>query len=112
VAIIKKDAKELGISTEGKNLQNLAKEVFETRIKKEAKDLGISINNKNIRELAHEVREKRIYQAAEKVGVDTKGKTTHDIFKEIMLKHGDKVKELNLFPKDNMKFYFLDKPKN
>ncbi|MFK4996753.1 hypothetical protein ACI2OX_02065 [Bacillus sp. N9] len=48
-----------------------------------------------------------IYNAAEKLGVNTDGKTSEEIFHEIMMNHGEKVRELNLFPfqKDNIIFF-------
>lgn len=108
---IKKVAKELGISTNGKELKEVVHEIRETQIKKEAKELGISIKNKDLREVAHEVREKRIFQAAEKLGIETKNKSANELFKEIMTNHADKVKELNLFPHKQDKLFFFDRSK-
>ncbi|MFJ5762474.1 hypothetical protein ACIQAA_25765 [Neobacillus sp. NPDC093182] len=108
---IKKDAKELGIATEGKDLHGLAREIHETQIKKDAKELGISTDNKDFHTIAHEVREKRIFQAAEKLGIETKNKSADELFKEIITNHADKAKELNLFPRKGGKLHFFDKSK-
>ncbi|MGF6949277.1 cell division protein FtsL [Neobacillus sp. B4I6] len=108
---IKKVAKDLGISTNGKELKDLVHEIREIQIKKDAKELGISIENKNLRKVAHEVREKRIFQAAKKLGIETKNKSANEVFKEIITNHADKVKELNLFPTKEGKIFFFDRSK-
>ena len=101
----------MGISTEGKEIRDVAREVRETQIKKEAKELGISTANKDFHQIAHEVRDKKIFQAAEKLGIDTKNKSTDELFNEIMTKHADKLKELDLFPHKDRMMHFFKGPK-
>jgi len=64
-ARLTKAAKQLGIKTEGKSLDELAREVNETRIKQQAQKLGIHAEGKDIEQLAQEVRETLITRAAE-----------------------------------------------
>ncbi|MEH7303810.1 hypothetical protein [Neobacillus drentensis] len=78
-------------------------------LKKEAKELGISTNNKDLHKLANEVREKQIFQAADKLGIETKNKSAKELFNEIMTNHADQAKELNLLPNKGEKIFFFDR---
>ncbi|MCM2532422.1 hypothetical protein NDK43_08495 [Neobacillus pocheonensis] len=81
--------------------------MYDARIHKQAKELGIDTNGKDLREISHEVREKTILQAAQKLGIETKNKSTQEIFNEIITNHADKVKELNLFPAERGNWHFF-----
>ncbi|AND40908.1 hypothetical protein [Cytobacillus oceanisediminis] len=56
--MVKIEAKELGISIDGKFIQQIAQEVREKKVTDLAKDLGISTNNKSTAELISEIEEK------------------------------------------------------
>lgn len=77
------EAKDLGIETEGKELEEIAKEVRETNIKNEAKELGIETDGKEIRELVKEISETNIKNKAKELGIETKGKELKEIAKEV-----------------------------
>lgn len=95
--IIKKRAEELGIETEGKETEVLAREIHETKILEKAKELGIKTEGKKIEEIAKEVRELHILNKAKELGISTDGKEIKDIAYEIretlIMK---KAKELNI----------------
>jgi hypothetical protein len=81
--IIKQKAKELGIDSDGKDMDTLAKEVWETEIKKEAKELGITTDGKDLYELAKEVRETQVNKEAKELGISTENKDLHTIAHEV-----------------------------
>jgi hypothetical protein len=81
--IIKQKAKELGIDSNDKDLEALAKEVWETEIKKEAKELGIATEGKDLHNLAREVHETQIKKDAKELGISTDNKDLHTIAHEV-----------------------------
>lgn len=81
--LIKKRAETLGIETKGKEFDVLAKEVHETEIKKTAKELGISTEGKDLRDVAHEIRETQIKKEAKELGISTDNKDLHDLAHEV-----------------------------
>jgi hypothetical protein len=92
--IVKKEAKKLGIPTEGKDTRELAHEVMSAKVKADAKELNITIDGKMMHELIREVRKKKVENAAKELGISTKDKTMHEIMKAIKDKDPDKLKEL------------------
>jgi hypothetical protein len=78
-AMIKKRAEALGIDTKGKDLDSLAKEVRKTEITKEAKELGVSTEGRELGDLAREVRETQIKNDAKKLGITTSNKDLHEL---------------------------------
>ncbi|WP_175640680.1 hypothetical protein [Metabacillus schmidteae] len=81
--IIKKRAEELGIETEGKETEVLAREIHEAKILEKAKELGIKTEGKKIEEIAKEIRETLIMKKAKELKIDTTGKSLDDLSKEI-----------------------------
>jgi hypothetical protein len=81
--IIKQKAKELGIDSNGKDIDALAKEVWETEIKKDAKELGIATEGKDLHDLAREVHETQIKKDAKELGISTDNKDLHTIAREV-----------------------------
>lgn len=82
-AKILEKAKELGIKTEGKKIEEIAKEIRELHILNKAKELGISTDGKQIEDIAYEIRETLIMKKAKELKIDTEGKSLDDLSKEI-----------------------------
>jgi hypothetical protein len=82
-AMLKKKAAELGIETEGKESQELAKDIREVELKKEAAELGISTEGKEFSELASEVYEAKIMKQAETLGITIENKELRELAKEV-----------------------------
>ncbi|MEW8987995.1 MAG: hypothetical protein AB2401_13540, partial [Bacillus sp. (in: firmicutes)] len=80
---LEKKAKELGISTEGKDSETIATEVREAMIKKKAEELGIKTEGKNFDTLAKEVKETFIKKQAEELGIKTDGKDSDTLAREV-----------------------------
>ncbi|HWO97070.1 MAG TPA: hypothetical protein VNM45_12150 [Bacillus sp. (in: firmicutes)] len=80
---VKAQAKELGIKTEGRDIHDVAKEVFETKVKAEAKKLGIETEGRDIRDVAKEVFETKVKSEAKELGIETEGKDIHQVAKEV-----------------------------
>lgn len=76
-------AKELGIETEGKEFQAIAKEVTETRIKQAATEFSINAEGKTIQELAKEVHHAKVKEKAAELGINSEGKDPKALAKEV-----------------------------
>lgn len=64
------------------------------KVKKEAKELGISIDGKFIQQIAQEVREKKVANLAKDLGISTKDKSTADLLAEIEEKDNAKLQDV------------------
>lgn len=76
-------AKEMGIETEGKEVEEVAKELRETHIMNKAKELGIKTDGKDMEDIANEIRETLIMNKAKELNIDTEGKTLDELGKEV-----------------------------
>ncbi|WLR50541.1 hypothetical protein LC040_14930 [Bacillus tianshenii] len=92
-------AKELGIETEGKELQDVANEVRQAAMNTAAKELGIEVADKTPQELHQAIHEAKILQAAEKLGVKTEGRELNEVMADIHTNHAEEAREMGLFGK-------------
>ncbi len=83
LAELQADATALGISTEGKDVPTLRKEVYEAKTLAEAKALGITTEGIAIKDLRAEIREARTLAKAAELGVATEGKDIDALHEEI-----------------------------
>ena len=88
-------AKDLGISTTGKDAETLMGEIREVTFKSEAKKLGIKTANKDIDTLAEEVQLAKLKETAKDLGISTDGKDAEALLDAIRLANLQKeAKEL------------------
>lgn len=82
-ALIKMEARELGIETKGKDPEALAKEIFEARITNAATELGIEIEGREMRDIIKEVHHMKVIKKAKELGIKADGKEAKSLAKEV-----------------------------
>ena len=79
-------------------MTELSREVHKAAILKKTNELGITTDGKQIKQIAHEVKEESINQSAVKLGIETKDKTTREILDEILTNYHEEARKQKLFP--------------
>ncbi len=77
-------AKKLGIDPEGKDPKELGKEMHQAIVLQKAEELGIETEEKDPKTLAKEVQKRILNEKAEELGIETKGKDLKQLKKDVM----------------------------
>ncbi|MFC7370285.1 hypothetical protein ACFQPF_01155 [Fictibacillus iocasae] len=94
---LKKRAKENNVTIDGKSFREISREIIQAELKKEAQKLGVSIDDKNFRQLAEDVRTATMKSEAKKLNIKTEGKEIRVLAKEVReAKISKKAKELGI----------------
>lgn len=80
---VKEEAEKFGISTDGKDVLVLEKEIQEEKLRIEAESLGIETDGKGTGELSEEIYKKKLTQEAEAIGISTEGKSLSALTQEL-----------------------------
>ncbi|MFS1511003.1 M56 family metallopeptidase [Chengkuizengella sp. SCS-71B] len=81
--LILEEAKELGIETEGKTIEEILEELDHIYLMEEAKEVGIDTEGKAVEEIMEELDHIYLMEEAKEVGIETEGKTIEEILEEV-----------------------------
>ncbi|SDI06716.1 hypothetical protein [Alteribacillus bidgolensis] len=95
---LKKKAADYGIEANGKDVNELVKEVSLAELKKEAEELNIDPHGKEVQQIMVEIKAKQVQMAADEIGIETAGKSPEEILDEIVNEHEKEAKHLDIFP--------------